>query len=99
MSPQLLADNLLRIRIDTLSIELLQEHAHALRNVLMVLAEGLASPTWSAPARYGAMHLIKRIAFRLDETLSLIDDRRCEQAEQSKTKADANAVALDSPSP
>lgn len=99
MSLQLQAQDLLSINIESLSLEALADHAQALRQILMALAEGLASPAWSAPARYNAMHLIKRVALRLDETLSLIDDRRCEEAEQPTATTDGSAAILGTPSP
>ena len=99
MSLQIQAQDLLSTNIESLSLEELEEHAQALRQIIMALADGLASPAWSAPVRYNAMHLVKRLALRLDETLSLIDDRRCEQAEQQQATADGRAVALNPPAP
>ena len=79
MSLTVETENLLRVRIETLSLKELEEHAQELRNSVIELSDGLASPKWNANARYNAIHLVKRIAVRLDETLSLIDDRRCEK--------------------
>jgi hypothetical protein len=98
MSIQHEADTLLGIRIDPLELADLEEHASALRRLIVAFAEGLASPTWTAPARYNAMHLVKRLAVRLDETLSLIDDRRCDAAEKSESTS-ARRVSLEPPAP
>ena len=97
MSIQLEADTLLRVQIDPLQLADLEEHASALRRLIVAFAEGLASPTWAAPARYNAMHLVKRLAVRLDETLSLIDDRRCEQSEHAASTA--RNASLNPPAP
>ena len=74
------AEDMLRLATEPLTLEELELLANNLRGALVAIADGLASHAWSAPARYNAMHLVKRIAVRLDEVLSAIDDRRCDEA-------------------